>query len=49
MPEFTLRDRYLNGARESLGEVAFQAALLEGRAMSQAQAIQYAVADESRP
>ena len=52
MPEFTLRDVYLNGARESLGEDAFQAALLEGRAMSQAQAVQYAlstVSDDRSP
>ena len=45
MPEFTLRDRYLNGARESLGEPAFHAALSEGRAMSLKQAIQYALED----
>jgi non-specific serine/threonine protein kinase len=45
MPEFTLRDPYLDGARESLGESAFQDALSEGRAMSLRQAVQYALAD----
>jgi hypothetical protein len=41
----------LNGARESLGEDAFQAALLDGRAMSQAQAVQYALSmvSDDRP
>jgi non-specific serine/threonine protein kinase len=45
MPEFTLREPYLNGARESLGEPAFQDALSEGRAMSLAQAVDYALAE----
>ena len=45
MPEFMLRDPYLNGARESLGEPAFQDALSEGRAMSLKQAVQYALAE----
>jgi non-specific serine/threonine protein kinase len=44
MPEFTLREPYLNGARESLGEPAFQDAMSEGRAMSLAQAVDYALA-----
>ena len=45
MPEFMLRDPYLNGARESLGEPAFQDALSEGRAMSLQQAVQYGLSD----
>jgi predicted ATPase len=48
MPEFKLRDFYLNGARESLGEPAFKDAMSEGRAMSLQQAVQYALAETSR-
>jgi non-specific serine/threonine protein kinase len=44
LPLGMLRDRFWDRARESLGEPAFQAALSEGRAMSQAQAVQYALA-----
>jgi non-specific serine/threonine protein kinase len=43
MPGFKLRDGYLKGARESLGELAFQDALSEGRTMSLQQAVHYAL------
>jgi non-specific serine/threonine protein kinase len=42
-----VRDRYFAGARRSLGERAFHAALSEGRAMSLTQAVQYALTETS--
>jgi non-specific serine/threonine protein kinase len=41
------RDRHSKGVRESLGEIAFDKATVEGRAMSLTQAIQYARAEPS--
>jgi non-specific serine/threonine protein kinase len=41
-----IEDRYIDRVKEALGAEAFERALLEGRAMSLQQAIQYAVADE---
>jgi hypothetical protein len=41
------RDRYVYSLKESLGEDAFHAALTQGRAMSFAQAIQYALQKHS--
>jgi len=43
----SIRDRYFDTARESLGDTAFQAALATGRAMSLKHAIQYALEDKS--
>ena len=43
----SIRDRYFDTARESLGDTAFQAALAKGRAMSLKHAIQYALEDKS--
>jgi tetratricopeptide (TPR) repeat protein len=40
-----IRDRYVDTAKESLGDTAFQAALAEGRAMSLKHVIQYALAE----
>ena len=39
-----LRDQYLIGGKESMGEIAFETAMSEDRAMSLKQAIQYALA-----
>jgi len=43
----SIRDRYFDTARESLGDTAFQAAIAKGRAMSLKHAIQYALEDKS--
>jgi non-specific serine/threonine protein kinase len=43
----SFRDSYFGSARELLGAGAFQAALSEGRGMSLAQAVQYALAETS--
>jgi non-specific serine/threonine protein kinase len=48
-PNYTrIRDRFLDGAKQSVGDRAFEAALSEGRAMSPTQAVQYALEKTSR-
>jgi tetratricopeptide (TPR) repeat protein len=42
----SLHDRYFDGAKESLGEGPFHAALSEGRAMSLTQSVQYALQND---
>ena len=44
-----IRDRFLVGAKESLGDRAFETASSEGRAMSLTQAVQYALAETGPP
>jgi hypothetical protein len=41
----TIGDRYIADVRTSLGEPAFQAALVEGRALSPVRAVEYALED----
>jgi predicted ATPase/predicted Ser/Thr protein kinase len=45
----SIGDRWIDPARDILGEEAFQAALAEGRAMSLKQAVQYSLAENGSP